>query len=1149
MKRLRRQTVCADQSSSSSEDEDLSIFSQGFDSEDESLNEENQMNQHDSSSEMNMNQNGKKRKVSSSDTTPIVVDIFSQLTSDIFEHEIFQHFSLQFILNLRHVSKLANQLVLAYVSSPEFSIFFYPSLHAEKTHDLINAANICLSKVPEHSPKEYLSLFANARRIFCNDGQGLLYHLRDVNFSRLEALYFHACSLDFTSVKYILKGSLSNVKFICFHRNRLGDDGARVIVEKLGQKLAGLAITSDILTDGATEFMTSSSLPSLTYLNVSSNTISEKGFQQLLNISSLKALSIAFNKMNGKEVSKGLCKLKYLNIAGNDFDSESFNVSSKLTIFSGEQDKIYDLDKLDIPFLYLLKLKISYSWLDKANIYYEQFTRCIKLNMLTEADYFKQQAIKYLAVRNTLKSQYLIGKMHVLTKDYIEALEAFNCSYSGANYEVAEIYFHGKGINRDYEKALRHYLDYLEGDVQTRLPTKYQIGYCYYKLERPKKAKSYLQKSKDNKRHKVLGKIYYHEKEFQLAYSHLEKCENEGAAAHLLSKMYEKGRGVHVSLEKAYRYLMIGAELKHPKSLYRLGKWYELGMSPFVEKDIHKAIHFYDLSKFSKARCRLGMLYYHGEHGIEINLNQAKHYFTQLPDDFRNQDAWFCLGRIFEAENDSTSAYFPYERAAALGHKLAKKITGEMDYYNGGYKRALYYLTEYLNEAEFCESVALKIARIYNHHRDKWKKSMKFYQLVDHLPEAQAEIGVYYSQVDHDDNDEPIPYSQETIMNFLETAAENGYSQAQLCLSQQYFAENNYKKSLFWMKRAFESGATSRLQLFTQCMEMGNIEEALYQLPFIPKHSLSYNQKESITTHLYNTQQFNVLMDWMHSLPNSDEIINRKVSLMFVKGEGVPKDLMRVIDILLFTATNESAYSDLCTHLRNNLKEHAVDESSIEYALLKITELPTAQVSVDRIPFLFMKVLYQHNFSEFALKLLETKMQTIKKRVLKHLIHNDPLMAIHELIGPITRGRLNYSLKTTLDRFEDLCASDEILNLFFKRHHMVTDRGLPIDKVVYDMFKDAGKEETGINYLDRIASTGNSFKKHDIALIYECHLNNSSKALHWYEQSGLPQSMFKVAEMYRVGAKHVDKDVKKSIEILEHMIDQFAVTQQNDNTN
>nr|CAG4710974.1 unnamed protein product [Naegleria fowleri] len=1136
------------------DDEDLRIFLH-YDSENETLKEEEPLPVEDHQHNLLMNRNNTTKKRKPNHIFECV-DIFSQLTNDIFAHEIFQYLSLKFVLSsLRLVSKHANQVVLSYVLTFEFPLFFYPDLSAEKDHELVHGANIYLSDIPSNSTKDYLSLFENARRLFCNQGHGILYHLRDVNFSRLEALYFYDCSLDFTSVKYILKGSLLYVKFICFLVNRLGDDGARAVVEKLGHQLIGLAITNDCLTDRAAEFMISTALPSLTYLNLSNNSISETGFQQVLDISSLKILSIAFNDMNGDEISKGRCKLKFLNVAGNTFDYESLEDFSKIIYLSTDQNFVYGLNNHEyngiidncIPDLFPMQLReLKYDKQAKGTVYYTQFMRCIKLNRILEANFFKKQSIINLKASQTPKTQYLIGKMHVLTKDYQKALAVLkNCLYRDAYYEIAELYFHGKGTEKDYSEALSYYLEYKnykkKDHNSNKLPTNYQIGYCYYKEEGLKKAKLHLQKSKDNRRNKILGKIYYRENEFQLAYSYLKQCDT-GASAYLLSKMFQKGKGVDVSLEKAYHYLLIAVGRRYSKAFYRLGKWYERGMSPILEKDIYKAIYYYDLARFRKSFYRLGMLYYHGEYGIEVNFNKAKHYLTQLPENCSILDAWICLGRIYQAENDMESAYIPYSRAASLGHKLVNRVIGEIDYYNGKYKSALSHLTKYLNEDEFCERVALKIARIYYHHTKDLQKSLTSYQIVDHLPEAQAAIGVFYSSLDDEDR-KSIPYGQEKILNFLKMAAEHGYSQAQYHLALKYLEEKNAEQSLFWMKKAFETGSISRFELFTLCMKMGNIEQALYQLQHISNYSLSFFQKETITSHLYNAQQYNALMDWVHALPNHDELMNNKICLMFIKGQGVPKDLMKAIDILLFTFTNYLEYSELCQYLKSELNVQQLDKTSIEYALLKLIELQTAKVSREYIPFLFMKVLYQNNFSEYALKLLETRMQGTRERALRHIIHNDPLMAIHELLDPITHGILSYSLEETLNNFRDLCSTNEILKLFMNNQHQFKDSGHPMDKMAYEMFKNVGMEETGIDYLDRIAMTGNSFKKHEVATIYEYHLNNFSKAMYWYEQSGLPQSMYMISEMYRIGKGPVCKNVKKSVEILECIINNLTQQQ------
>jgi TPR repeat protein len=144
-----------------------------------------------------------------------------------------------------------------------------------------------------------------------------------------------------------------------------------------------------------------------------------------------------------------------------------------------------------------------------------------------------------------------------------------------------------------------------------------------------------------------------------------------GAAKVALGECYASGRGVEKDLEEALRWYRQAAERREPRGLTKLGLHYYHGAG--VERDLQEAIRWLQAAaelNEPQAQNVMGLIYYNRHEGIRPDLSFAFDMFSKAAkQDF--DWAWFHLGRMYEDakfENaDPAKAFRCYQQAAKLG--------------------------------------------------------------------------------------------------------------------------------------------------------------------------------------------------------------------------------------------------------------------------------------------------------------------------------------------------------------------------------------------------------------------------------------------------------------------------------------------------
>ena len=205
-----------------------------------------------------------------------------------------------------------------------------------------------------------------------------------------------------------------------------------------------------------------------------------------------------------------------------------------------------------------------------------------------------------------------------------------------AQYNLGEMYYYGRGVEKDYGKAIEWY---------ERAAAKGHIG-----------AKNNL----------------------------AERCYEAG-------KNYYFGKEIAKDYDKAVEWYEKAADKGHSLAKKELGKWcYLIGAEYYygneVERDYHKAIELYQKASdngYAEAQKNLGLIYYYGWGNVQQDHHKAAEYYRKAADN-GNIDAQYHLGGMYEngegVEKDYDKAMELYQNAANKGSIIAQHYLGIVYY-------------------------------------------------------------------------------------------------------------------------------------------------------------------------------------------------------------------------------------------------------------------------------------------------------------------------------------------------------------------------------------------------------------------------------------------------------------------------------------
>ncbi|KYG90972.1 tetratricopeptide repeat protein [Metasolibacillus sp. FSL H7-0170] len=152
--------------------------------------------------------------------------------------------------------------------------------------------------------------------------------------------------------------------------------------------------------------------------------------------------------------------------------------------------------------------------------------------------------------------------------------------------------------------------------------------------------------------------------------------QNHADAANNLADMYLNGEGVEVDEQLAFYWFRKAAEAGVVEAMFTLGIMHEQGLATKINEE--RAFHYYLSSAnggYVEAQYRVGMVYLEGSLGQQYNLQKAIAFFLKAAT-VHHIDALFNLGYIFAEPQfgmqDGVKAIHYFKQAALLGDTEAK---------------------------------------------------------------------------------------------------------------------------------------------------------------------------------------------------------------------------------------------------------------------------------------------------------------------------------------------------------------------------------------------------------------------------------------------------------------------------------------------
>ena len=241
-----------------------------------------------------------------------------------------------------------------------------------------------------------------------------------------------------------------------------------------------------------------------------------------------------------------------------------------------------------------------------------------------------------------LKLAYLLkyeGKWQEAVEWYRRAAENGN---SGAQFELAECYYNGDGVEENKEEAVKWYHKAAE---KGRSDAQFELAECYYN-----------------------GDGVEENKEEAVKWYHKAAEKGRSDAQFELAECYYNGDGVEKNKEEAVKWYRKVAEKGRSDVQFKLAECYYNGDG--VEKNYKEAIKLYQSSADQgeeTADNMVGVCYYNGGYGIDKNESEAVKWFSKAAEN-NDSAAQFNLGLCYEngqgIEKDLNRAFQWYKQAA-----------------------------------------------------------------------------------------------------------------------------------------------------------------------------------------------------------------------------------------------------------------------------------------------------------------------------------------------------------------------------------------------------------------------------------------------------------------------------------------------------
>lgn len=362
----------------------------------------------------------------------------------------------------------------------------------------------------------------------------------------------------------------------------------------------------------------------------------------------------------------------------------------------------------------------------------------------TEADNeLASQYTETAAKQGHPDAQFDIG-VYALTLDDPEEIEAgigllsiaAEHGHTEANYTLATLYRDGINVKQDYEKALNHFV--IAGDnghnksrVEFAWMTILGLGTKANPEHGVPLLRVFLDGDECSDETKALAMYYlglFYSGRYGEEKNSLEAASMFSSSAALgnadamfeYASLFAKGEGVEVDIDTCFEWMNRAAQAGSSKAYYNLGYFYEEGLGTEVNESqafecfetaakahhpyaLFRMFEIYNNGEFNIAKdyvtavkylresadrgcpeacCRVGIINFTGEYGLEEDFAEAKYWFERAAAD-NHGEAYFWLARMY-ATGDGVPIDFAKSRSLCYqaienGYSEARKLIRLLD--------------------------------------------------------------------------------------------------------------------------------------------------------------------------------------------------------------------------------------------------------------------------------------------------------------------------------------------------------------------------------------------------------------------------------------------------------------------------------------
>lgn len=386
----------------------------------------------------------------------------------------------------------------------------------------------------------------------------------------------------------------------------------------------------------------------------------------------------------------------------------------------------------------------------RANTESSAEKQCFDLYLKYQYEEAIENCLK-IADQGNDRVMFVIGSAYSLKddKDWVRAYEWWKkaADYGSviAIYNLGYAHEHGLGVERDYKKAEKLWLDAAAlGDTlsESALGLLYLRGQKEYGImPNPDEAIRYLK---------------------------LATQQGEIKGIVTLAYAYQHGVGIKEDQKEAFNLYQMAAQKGEPLSMYEISVYYKEGI--VVPKNDEKSFFWMKKSanfEFLKAYSELGKMYYHG-FGIDKNDTMAFLAFKNgaernSPDSMYNLGLAYLIG--IGTEKNIDNALLWLEKAGTNGYSKAWTKLGQM------YMDPKLDIIDYENSAQYFQKVIPNTDALEDN--------------VNMDAEAVYYLGIMYYHGLYFEEDKQLG------QQLIQLSAENGFEEAKLFIDHNKALENN----------------------------------------------------------------------------------------------------------------------------------------------------------------------------------------------------------------------------------------------------------------------------------------------------------------------------------------------------------------------